>query len=85
MYVVILTILDLKSGKGCNLYDLSGYELLSQKQITHLPCNRLICGVCELPDEHILFMKGICQDYIDLIYDVQYHVSGVKNNQPYFK
>ena len=67
------------------LNELSGHEPLSHKQITHLPCNRLNCGVCELPDEHILFMKGICQDYIESVYDVLYHVSGVKHSQPYFK
>ena len=42
------------------------------------------CGICKISQDHILYLKGLCIDDLDL-YDVQYYVYGIKNNRPYFK
>ena len=41
------------------------------------------CGICKVSQNHMLYMKGICEKDLDL-YDTEYYVYGVKNNRPYF-
>ena len=41
------------------------------------------CGICKISQNHMLYMKGICEKDLDL-YDTEYYIYGVKNNRPYF-
>ena len=42
------------------------------------------CGICEIPEDKLIYLKGLCKDSYD-IFDMKYHVYGLKNNRPYFK
>ena len=43
------------------------------------------CGVCDLPSDQIVYLKGLCPDNIDRLYDVQYYIDGIRNGRPYFR
>ena len=42
------------------------------------------CGICKVSLDHILYLKGLFKDEIEL-YDTKYYVYGAKNNRPYLK
>ena len=42
------------------------------------------CGICKVPKDKIIYLKGLCQDAFDVL-DRKYYVYGLKNNRPYFK
>ena len=61
------------------VYQKGGFMSLTQ-------CGRTsACGVCRLPRGKILYLKGLCQDDIDNLYDMHYYFYGVKNNRPYLR
>ena len=41
------------------------------------------CGICTVSESHLLYMKGLCEEDIEL-YDTVYFIYGNKNNRPYF-
>ena len=43
------------------------------------------CGFCTLPQNRIFYLKGLCSDDIQNLYDVEYYVHEVKNRRPYFR
>lgn len=43
------------------------------------------CGVCELPSNKLLYLKGLCKDDMQKLYDVQYYVHGVHDGLPHFR
>ena len=49
------------------------------------PCHRKFpCGICEVPEDKLIFLKGLCADGYNL-FDMKYFVNGLKNNRPYFR
>ena len=43
------------------------------------------CGICELPQNKLLYLKGLCEDDIQGLYDVQYYVHGLHDGLPHFR
>ena len=49
------------------------------------PCNRIYpCGICEVPNDKLIYLKGLCKYAYDM-FDFRFYVHGLKNNRPYFK
>ena len=48
---------------------------------------KFACGVCELPDQKILKMKGLCYEstQIRFLYDVDYYIYGTRNGRIYYR
>ena len=44
-----------------------------------------LCGVCHLPSEKVIYLKGLCVDDSDKLYDIKYYVHGLENGRPYFR
>ena len=42
------------------------------------------CGLCKVPENKVIYLKGLCQSGYDT-FDMKYYVDGLKNNRPYFK
>ena len=47
--------------------------------------NNYPCGICDIPEDQLIYMKGLCKDDIASLYDVQYYVYGVHDERPRFK
>ena len=60
-------------------YDFEG------KPFTSTCANNYPCGICDIPDDQLIYMKGFCKQDIDDYYDVQYYVYGVNDERPRFK
>ena len=60
---------------------------LGGKSSVYTSCktNKFPCGICKVPKGKLLYMKGLCKEDIDKLYDIQYYMDGAKNNRPYFK
>ena len=43
------------------------------------------CGVCEIPRGKWYYLKGLCNNDLDKIYDFHYYIYGVSDQRPYFK
>ena len=42
------------------------------------------CGICKLPQDKLMYLKGLCEYGYD-VFDFQYYVYGLQNVRPYFK
>ena len=94
-----LGIKNLPSGNWANVYQLNQTVNINIKKYTNNSCLAIfgervvpfscdspdICGICKLPQDMILYMKGICPTFAKRVYDIQYFIHGVKNDRPYFK
>ena len=72
--------LDIRQGPGQNCLYMFGKIALPQGCSDNFPC-----GICKLPENEVLYLKGLCKDDRHIFYDVQYYVHGVKNDRPYFR
>ena len=43
------------------------------------------CGICTVPQDKILYLKGLCIDQYDYHYDKEFYIYGLKNNRPHFR
>ena len=43
------------------------------------------CGICQITRGTLYYLKGLCNDDMDKIYDFQYYIYGVNGQRPYFK
>ena len=52
---------------------------------TPLPCTKIWgCGICTVPQDKILYLKGFCKDDREF-FDTEFYIYGLKNNRPYFR
>ena len=71
--------------QNCFLINSKNIFVLGYKP-TDFPCDATFpCGNCKLPKSKLLFLKGICANDIETLYDNQYYVFGIKNDRPYFR
>ena len=61
------------------------YNLGGKVVYTSCKTNKFPCGICKVPKGKLLYMKGLCEEDIEKLYDTQYYMDGAKNNRPYFK
>ena len=54
---------------------------LGGKSSVYTSCktNKFPCGICKVPKGKLLYMKGLCKEDIDKLYDIQYYMDGAKN------
>ena len=43
------------------------------------------CGICEIPNNQLYYMKGLCQEDKAKFFDFRYYIHGLKNRRPFFK
>ena len=73
--------LDFRNAPGMDCSYLFG----KKAQVQSCTDDNFPCGVCTLPENKILYMKGLCKDDRHNLYDVQYYVHGVMNNRPHIR
>ena len=42
------------------------------------------CGICQFPEDKVLYLKGLCKHDYEL-YDEKFYIYGLQNTRPYFK
>ena len=66
-------------------YNANACTYFKKNTFNHSPCQKKYpCGICKVPQEKLIYLKGLCEYGYD-IFDFQYYVHGLKNNRPYFK
>ena len=56
------------------------------ERVEEMQCDSVFpCGVCNIPEDKIFYLKGLCPDDIEKLYDVKYYIHGIKNTKPYFR
>ena len=72
--------LDIRNAPGQECLYMFGKKILTQDCNENYPC-----GICKLPENQLIYMKGLCKDDRNNLYDVQYYAHGVINDRPYFR
>ncbi len=55
-------------------------------RVETLACeSKFACGYCYLPKNKLVYMKGLCAEDIENLYDTEYYIHGTRDGRPYFK
>ena len=53
---------------------------------TTIPCTKVWpCGICTIPEDKILYLKGLCTHQYEDYYDKEFYIYGLRNNRPHFR
>ena len=65
--------------------DICLHALEGEKLVTRSCTNSFPCGICEVSDDQLVYLKGLCKTDISSLYDFQYYVHGIHNGKPHFR